>query len=197
MFYQFSYKLTTEMNKLFINTILVLGLNKAVLKASVIFSFIATTILNIIDNYIPTYFLGMALMLWVLYIITITLDWFTGLSASRFEARRDNIPFVFDKAKANVSWHKHALFIIIISAIYNFQLEALRKEFSMWIVNGLTGLQFIYFAYNMMTEWISIEDNRFRVSGKVTRVSRLLTSILDILDKALYKKLNDVTNTKE
>jgi len=62
------------MSKLIINTILVLGLNKAVLKASLIFSFIATTILNIIDSYIPSYFLGMALMLWILYIITIMVD---------------------------------------------------------------------------------------------------------------------------
>jgi hypothetical protein len=184
------------MSKLIINTILVLGLNKAVLKASLIFSFTATTILNIIDKYIPTYFLGMALMLWVLYVITITLDWLTGLSASRFEARRDNIQFVFDKEKANVSWYKHALFIIIISAIYHFQQEALRKGFSPWIISSLTGLQFIYFAYNIMTEWISIEDNRFRVSGKITRVSKVLNTVLDILDKALYRKLNDVTDQK-
>lgn len=184
------------MNKLIINTILVLGLNKAVLKASLIFSFTATTILNLIDSYIPTYFLGMTLMLWILYVATITLDWFTGLSASRFEARRDNVPFVFDKEKANVSWYKHALFIIIISAIYHFQQETLRKDFSAWIISSLTALQFIYFAYNIMTEWISIEDNRFRVSGKITRVSKVLNKVLDILDKALYKKLNDVTDQK-
>lgn len=185
------------MSKLIINTILVLGLNKAILKASIIFSLIGTTILNLIDNYIPTYFLGMALMLWILYVLTITLDWFTGLSASRFEARRDGIPFVWSKEKANVSWYKHALFIIIISAIYHFQQEALRKEFSAWIISSLTALQFIYFAYNIMTEWISIEENRFRVSGKVTRISRVLNTTLDILDKALYKKLNDVTNQSE
>ena len=185
------------MSKLIINTILVLGLNKAVLKASLIFSLIGTTILNLIDNYIPTYFLGMTLMLWILYVATITLDWFTGLSASRFEARRDGIPFVWNKEKANVSWYKHALFIIIISAIYHFQQEALRKDFSAWIINGLTALQFIYFAYNMMTEWISIEENRFRVSGKLTRVSKILNGTLDILDKALFKKLNEVTNQPE
>jgi len=185
------------MNKIIVNTLLVLGLNKGVLKASIIASFSATAILNWIDNFISAYFLGMTIMLWVLYILTITLDWLTGLSAARFEARRDKIPFVFDKAKANVSWHKHALFIIIISAIYHFQLEALRKDFSVWIINGLVGLQFIYFFYNIMTEWISIEDNRFRVSGKTTRVSKVLTTILDILDKGLYKKLNDVTNQKE
>jgi len=184
------------MSKIFLNTLLVLGLNKAVLKASLIFSFTATTILNIIDSYIPSYFLGMTLMLWILYATTIMLDWFTGLSASRFEARRDGVPFVFSKEKANISWYKHALFIIIISAIYHFQQEALRKAFSAWIISGLTGLQFIYFAYNMMTEWISIEDNRYRVSGKVTRVSKVLTTVLDILDKALYKKLNDATDQK-
>lgn len=185
------------MSKLFINTILVLGLNKAILKTALAFSIVATSILNVIDNYIPEYFLGMALMLWILYIITITLDWLTGLSASRYEARKNNIPFVFDKEKANVSWHKHALFIIIISSIYHFQAEALRKDFSTWIVSGLTGLQFIYFVYNMITEWISIEDNRFRVSGKLTRVSKVLTTILDILDNGLYNKLKDITKTKD
>lgn len=173
------------------------GLKKAVLKLSFIFSFIATAISKVIDNYIPSYFLGMALMLWVLYIITVTLDWLTGLSASRFEAKKAGIEFVFDKAKANVSWHKHALFIIIISAIYHFQAEAIRKDFSDWIISGLTGLQFAYFAYNMVTEWISIEDNRFRVSSKTTRASKVLNTVLDIMDNALYSKLKDITKTKD
>ena len=46
----------------------------------------------------------------------------------------------------------------------------------------------------MLTEWISIENNRYRVTKKTSRLSKLLETVLDLLDQGLYKKLKDILN---
>lgn len=183
------------MNTLILNTIILLGLKTNILKASVIFSAFGLLIINWLSNFFPDYFLGVTIFLWLIYVITVMLDWATGISAARFEAKVKKEEFVFDRLKSSTSWFKHALFIIVIASIYHFQEEAARKEFSLWVINGLTAIQFIYFGYNMMTEWVSIEDNRFRINGKKSRLSNILSGILDILDKGLFKKLKELTKT--
>lgn len=185
------------MNKLIVNTLLFLGLNKAALKISLVISGVSVWLTNLLDFSQPKEILGTTLFLWLAYVMTIMLDWRSGLRASKFEARKAKIPFVYDKDKENVNWYKHALFIIIIATIYHFRLESESKNMSNILTNSLVGIKYGYFAYSMITEWKSIEDNRFRITNKKSRLSKLIDMVLDTVDRGAKKKIEDLTNTKE
>lgn len=172
------------------------GLNKAALKISAIIGISFSFLGNLIDK-IPKVIFGITIFLWILYIFTITLDWLSGISAARYEAKQSKKDFVFDKDKANTNWYKHALFLIIMSSIYNLQKESLRLGLNELVSNSLIGIQLAYFTYNMITEWVSIEKNRYRVNGKYSRLGNLLKSILDVADKAAIKKIEKITGAKE
>ena len=185
------------MNQFFFNSVVIFGLNKAVLKISIVFAVVGVTVTDWLSNLFPDYFLGVTIFLWVGYASTVILDWITGLTASKTEADLKNEVWKFDRIKSLNSWSKHALFIIIIAFIYHLQMEAVRKEFNDWTINGLSGAQYIFFAYNMITEFISIEDNRFRVNKKQSRLSRLFTRILDSFDSGILNRVNKTLDITE
>lgn len=189
------------MDFLLIKTIMILGLNKTVLKAAFIFGVTATFFTKLIDRLSnidfdePINILGVTIFLWLTYIFSVFLDWKAGIQASRYEAKKNKKEFVFDRDKANTSWYKHALFIIVIGSIYYMRKETIRMDMNNYVTNLLIGIQYIYFGYNMMTEWISIEKHKFRITNKKTRLYKLLTMVLDTLDKGAAKKMKDITNT--
>ena len=188
------------MNQFFFSSVVLFGLNKAVLKISVVFSVIGTFVLDHFDLLFPDYILGVTIFLWFGYASTVLLDWFTGINASKHEAKEKGIEWKFDRQKSLNSWSKHALFIIIIAFIYHLQMEAVRKEFNSFTTNGLTAAQFIFFAYNMITEFISIEDNRFRVNKTQSRLAKLFIKILDAFDYGIINRVNrtmDVTKEEQ
>jgi len=174
-----------------------LKLNIGALKLSCLLVIPTTWTAYLLKLETPKEILGMTIMLWFLYAITIFLDWRSGLRASRFESKRDGIEWGFDRDKANVNWYKHALFMIIIATIYHFRLESRRLEMSIYVANFLMGAQFLYFAYSMIVEWASIEDNKFRITGKKSRFYELLLMILKKLDAGAKKKMEDLTGTKD
>lgn len=188
------------MNQFFFSSVVLFGLNKAILKISIVFSVVGTFALDHFDLLFPDYILGVTIFLWLGYASTVLLDWFTGINASKHEARLRGEIWKFDRQKSLNSWTKHALFIIIIAFIYHLQMEAVRKEFNSFTTNGLTAAQFIFFAYNMITEFISIEDNRFRVNGTQSRLARLFIKILDAFDYGIVNRVNrtlDVTKEEQ
>jgi len=166
------------------------GLNKAVIKLSTLLAVFGTIVLQTIKDFIPDYFLGVTILLWFGYASTIILDWFTGIQASKKVAQRKGQPFVWDREKALTSWSKHALFIIIIAFIYHLQLESVRTGFNEFVTDALTGAQFLFFSYNMITEFISIEDNRFVITQKQSRFAKLFLAILDAFDSGIIRKVN-------
>jgi hypothetical protein len=149
-----------------------------------------TIILQTIKDFFPDYFLGITILLWGGYASTIILDWITGIQASKAVARRKGQPFVWDREKALTSWSKHALFIIIMAFIYHLQTEAVRTGFSEYVTDALTGAQFLFFSYSMITEFISIEDNRFVITQKQSRFAKLFLTILDAFDSGIIRKVN-------
>lgn len=171
-------------------------MNKSILKASAITGVGAGTMFSQVDNLLPKHFLGMALILWILYGLTVILDWSTGISAAKYLARKEGREFKFDKIKFNVSFYKNALFIIIMATLYHFQKEAVANDFSKYIIDGLLGIQFAFFAYNMLLEWLSIETNKFKITNKKTRLYNMLTGILDLMDKATLAKIGNLINRK-
>lgn len=172
-------------------------LNKTILKLSTIFGVSTTTLLSQIDELLPTHFLGMALILWILYGLTVVLDWMTGISAAKYIARKKGVEFKFDKDKSTVSLYKNALFIIMMATIYHFQKEVVANNYSRYIIDGLITIQLIFFAYNMLLEWLSIETNKFKITKKKTRLYLMITSILDIVDKFTLQRLGNFFKSKE
>ena len=174
-----------------------LGIKQAVLKLSFIFAFALTTASEVLAEKIPVNFLGVTIFLWIVYVSTVFLDWMTGVTAAKVEAKRNRIKFNWDLEKSITNVYKHALFIMIIATIYFFQKELSRKHFGEFIVTFLSYVQFAYFGYNMINEWISIEENRFRVNNKYSRLYKFLNRLLNIFDKAAISKIEKITNTKE
>ena len=182
---------------------MVLGLKKGILKVAVIFGLTATFFTKLLDRLLeidfnlPINILGVTIALWIAYIFSVFLDWRVGIRAARFEAKKKGEDFSFDRDKANASWYKHALFIIIIGSIYHMRLETIRNEMASAITNMLIGVQYIYFGYNMLTEWISIEKNKYRITKKKSRLYKLMTMVLDTVDRGAEKKMKDITNTED
>lgn len=172
------------------------GLQKTALKIAVAVG-ISGTFIGSLWSKVPQVVFGVTISLWIIYILTITLDWVTGLNASRYEAKKKGDNFIYDKDKANTNWYKHALFIIIISSIYYLQRECIRLDMNKIFSNSLVGIQLAYFAYNMITEWVSIEKNRYRINGKYSRLGNLLKNTLDIADKAALKKVKKITDSED
>lgn len=184
------------MNLIIIKIMFSLGIKKAILKLSTIVALSAVVILELVHKYIPEYFLGVTIFLWLIYVVTVSLDWATGITAARIEARRNQEKFKFDREKSLTSFYKHALFLVIIAFIYFLQEETIRKEMGYIVINSLTGIQFGFFTYNIVTEFISIEDNRFRVTGKKSRLSKVMTLILDSMDKKIINKVDNLMDVE-
>lgn len=170
--------------------------NKAILKTSIFIGVISSTINSYINELIPKTFLGMALILWILYGLTIVLDWATGLTAAKYIARKENKEFKFDKTKSTVSFYKNALFIIMMATLYHLQKEAIILKYGKILVNLLTTIQISYFCYNMVLEWLSIETNKFRITNEKSRLYIFLTNLLNMVDKITLQRLKTILNGK-
>lgn len=173
-----------------------LGLNKAVLKLSGTMAFLFTAVSSATEL-TPKKVLGVTIFLWCTYIATIFIDWASGIAAAKIEAKRNQEEFDWDVEKALSNFFKHAVFVMIMAAIYFFQKELLINNFSESITMLLTYIKFAYFGYSMINEWLSIEKNKHRISGKYSRLYKMLKRILDLFDKAAIQKVEQLTNTKE
>lgn len=185
------------MKTIILTIIAKLGLNKAILQLSFLFAFISTAVSEAIADKEPYTMLGITFFLWVVYIFTVFLDWAAGITAAKVLAKRKGENFEWDVDKSINNIYKHALFIMIIATVYFFQKEAVRKEFPEFLITLLHYIQFAYFAYNMINEWISIEKNRFKVTNSYSRLYKLLTRAMDLFDEAAINKVEKLTKTTE
>lgn len=185
------------MKTIFLTIAVKFGLNKAALKMSVLLAFVSTAIADVAIENTPKNLLGVTIFLWITYIFTIFLDWSTGVTAAKVVAKRNNEKFKWDIEKAMSNLYKHALFVMIMSTVYFLQKEVVRKEFPQFIVTIISYVQFGYFIYNMVNEWISIEENRYKVTNKYSRLYKFLNRMLNIFDEAAINKIEKLTNTKE
>lgn len=171
-------------------------INKTILKTSTIVGLFSGISLSTLTEIVPDNFLGIILLLWVLYGLTIILDWATGISAAKALAKKEGKEFKFDKTKSTISFYKNALFIIIMSTLYHLQKEAVNKDYNEFIINGITTIQLIFFCYNMLLEWLSIENNKYKITGEKSRLYVLLNNILNTIDKITIKHLTKFLNVK-
>ena len=187
------------MKSLILTLIFKLGLNKVFLKIALFTSFVATAATEAVtdDGEHAKTFLGVTIFIWLIYFCTIMLDWATGVRAGHFLARKKGKDFKWDYDKVFNNMFKHCLFLIVISAIYFFKKEIIRQGFSTTFASLLLYIQYAYFIYSFLNEWKSIEENRFIVSNKYSRIYNLISRILNIADEAAINKLEQLTNTKE
>lgn len=178
------------MRSILINLIVKLGINKAIFKLSLFTSMFSTIATNLIVENKDIRFLGTTVFLWVIYSATVILDWVTGLSAAHYVAREKGEKFRFDFAKSFNNIFKHALFIVIMSALYFFKKESSHQNFPRLIEDFLSCGQYIYFIYQFINEFISIENNRYLINGKHSRLYKILVKLLDSIDKKAAKELD-------